>query len=230
MNNVIKCMVMCICLATLIGCTHSHKHLLRPSYLASKPSLLDSMPRANAIQVITTRSPLFYSHAAVRMIYKNQVLFWDPSGAYGVEDEHSAYYIEHPMPKEFRRSEDLITQGVPDLARYWQYSIFTGDDAMEIFEWTLNDKQAKFYYELLLKGADQRAHKINFFTHDSATICSAAVSSFLIRFGNDIIPLQERYFLPHGLAHDLHTLNPERIYYFELRRPARIFIRTPSEK
>ena len=184
--------------------------------------VLSPLLPVNAIQIITTRSPLFYSLAAVRLIYKGQSMFWDPSGSYGDDIERPDYYEENPVPENFYRSQDLITQGDPDLPLYWRYSIFTGDNGMEVFEWTLTEKQAQYYYKLLLKGARQRDNKEGFITKESVKICSAAVSSFLQRFGGDIIPLQEHFILPHGLAHALHELHPNRIYYFEVDRPITI--------
>lgn len=212
-----------VCLSFLLGCTHTHRPLISPPYQASNYETSRPTPLSDAIQIITTRSPLFYSHSAVRILYKNQTLFWDPAGTYGLEYERPAYYKDNPLPKGFYRIEDLITQGSPNLPLYWRYSIFTGDNAMEVFEWKLTEEQAKYYYNLLYKGATQRNNKLDFITQESATICSSAVSSFLQRFGGKIIPLHEHYTLPHGLAHALHALKPDRIYYFEADNPAIIF-------
>ena len=157
------------------------------------------------------------------MMYKNQTLFWDPAGTYGLEYERPAYYEDNPVAKDFYRIEDLITHGSPNLSLYWRYSIFTGDNAMEVFEWKLTEKQAKNYYALLYEGATQHNNKVGFITKESATLCSSSVSSFLQRFGGEIIPLHEHYTLPHGLAHALYALNPDRIYYFEVDKPATVF-------
>ena len=215
-----------MCLACITGCTHSHIHLISPEAKTQTAASAKQITEPqNALQVILTRSALFYSHAAVRLLNQGNAIFWDPAGTYGIEEERPDYYENHPLPSDFHRHNDLITTGTPDLDQYWHYSKFTGDNATEVFEWHLTTEQAEHYHALLVNGSNGN-EKVGFITKTPTAVCGHAVSSFLIRHAKEQIPLTEHYSLPHGLSHGLHATKADRIYYYVIDEPLKII--TPN--
>lgn len=209
-------------LALLHGCAHTHTQRIPDNY-QSQPLILTSEFETEpqyALQIIITRSPQYYTHSALRLKYGKQRLFWDPAGSYGDFDEYPDFYIESPLPDNFKRVNDVIFNGVPSLYRYWQFSIHTNDNGMEVFEWKLSEEKAKFYYNLLRLGAEQPDNKVGFITRRNFMMCSSALTRFLLRFADDTIGISESYFFPDNLSHDLYTRHAHDIYLIELEQPS----------
>jgi len=202
------------------ACTHLHKNLMSSDYKLQETTNLKTVhPK---IQIIITRGPFYFTHSAIRIKSNKRVLFWDPSGSYAGE-EHESYYKEHPLNKNFLKKNALVIRGVPDLATYWLFAQYTDDLGMEIFEWPLTDELALQYQNVLLAGANEGENEYDFSSQDSFLLCSSALSRFLIRFTDKTIKLNETFFFPDSLAHELYKLKPDRVILFEKEKMTQIF-------
>jgi len=174
------------------------------------------------IQVIITRGPFYFTHSAIRIQSNDKIYFWDPSGAYGM-DEYAEYFSDNPLPENFSKREDLITAGIPSLETYWLFAQYTEDRSMEVFEWTLTNEQALHYQSILLAGSLDGNNEFDFDSHATFLLCSSALSRYLIDFVSEPVSLKETFFFPDSLAHKLYALRPNRIIIFDKGMPTQIF-------
>lgn len=170
---------------------------------------LNAVPEGSALQVIVTYSGMASTHAALRLVhFERGVLFWDPAGIYGLDEDHELDRTD------VARTNDVIGEGAPDLGSYWKFALETGDSGMEVLEWTLTRERAEDLYQRLLNGARLGEGTIDFNTDVTAPFCALAVSDFLKRFGGDLVRVPGLYLFPTGLAEVLRAQNPHRILIF----------------
>ena len=208
----------------VFGCAHSHTHLV-PGELSMRvsPASEQNPPEhPNSFQIIITRNWFFYSHSAIRLNSAGHHLFWDPAGSYGDVEKKPQWFSGIDIPADFRRVNDLIVSGVPDLATYWHFARNSGDRAMEVFEWSLDEPAANHYYALFTAGATREGNSYGFHTQ-GYLLCSSTLTRFLRRFAGDIVNIKENYFFPGNLSYELYRQGPDRILIFEEGQPVKIY-------
>ena len=209
----------------LTACAHSHLDRVPVSYRNYQIPLVqfaDKNPPAK-LQILVTRSFLYSSHSALRLLYKGRVLMWDPSGSYGDMAQHGDWFSDNPLPDNFKKINDLILQGAPALPFYFRFAQYTQDNEMEVFEWRLPDEVAAYYQDLLIKGATEAENEYGFHTHHPFYLCSSYLTRTLQQHINRSFQLRETYFFPDSLAHELFEHHPDRIYFFAKHRPVTVF-------
>lgn len=181
-------------------------------------SALETAPHLSKVQIIVTYSGQLSTHAALRLENTHiGPVFWDPAGIYGVPSHGGE---DTPVIENIDRVNDLVLKNVPNLLAYWDFALATGDSSMEVLEWNLSVEEADEIYRILLSGAGLNGHRMNFHTSTTAPFCSIALSDFLQRFGKSFVTLRSRHLLPHNLAAELRSQNPDRILLFRRdRRP-----------
>lgn len=212
-------------LLMLSGCSHSHFDRVPASYnkqQLAESQFVDKNPPAK-LQILVTRSILYSSHSALRLLYQGKVLMWDPSGSYGNLDEHKAWFLANPLPENYNRINDLIIDGAPSLPFYFRFAQYTQDNEMEVFEWDLTDEVAAYYHELLVKGATEENNRYSFSTHHPFYLCSSYLTRSLKQYMGKTFQLRDTYFFPDSLAHELFEHQPDRIFFFAKNRPVTIF-------
>lgn len=168
----------------------------------------DDETSPDKLQVIITYAAGSCTHSAVRLESRDRPdLLWDPGGGWGL-NEHS--------PHEVVRKLDVIQQDAPELASYIDYRWRLGDLGVEVFEWPLDENQAKKLHALLSGEGQHR-----FDTDRASWTCSLAVGDFLQQHGQPAVRTRDRHFLPHRMSADLYRENPGRVLIFRRDGAAR---------
>jgi len=173
----------------------------------------DQPPPAR-LQVFITYSGLETSHSALRLMTNDgRVVFWDPGGDYGRFD--SNWNAKHgSFPKGTRRDNDLVLSNPPTIKTFAQWRWTLHDTSLEVFEWDLDDTQARQLQQVLLYGTDDAHPAGRFSTWTYPMFCTMATSDFLKRFASPMIQLPQQYFFPDTLAKALYTQSPSRVHVY----------------
>ncbi len=219
------CSVIAVGSLMLGGCAHSHLDRVPENYIKKEipqTSVVDESPPAK-LQVLVTRNAIYSSHSAIRLLYQGKVLMWDPSGSYGDLDEHKNFFAEHPLPDNYSKINALVMRGAPDLPSYFRFAMHTEDNSMEVFEWIVPETQAKLYRDIFIQGATVENNRYDFGTYHPFLLCSSYLTRFLQRFVGNTFKLNETYFFPDSLAHELFEHHPDTIYFFFKNRPVMVY-------
>lgn len=202
-----------LCIALLYGCGPVPVPTPPENWAARTPRVEDALDRRGAkLQIMVTYDAEFSTHAALRLDRNGTgPIFWDPAGRYGeIENGGSRANLT--------RINDLIVANPPTVESYWESSVNASDIAMEVFEWSLSDRQAAEVIHLLLAGAGIIDERVPFQTKTSKPFCSIAISDFLRRLEEGPVQLSDSYLIPHRLAQALYAQGPDRVVIFRRGR------------
>src|SRR5690606_28870151 len=116
-----------------------------------------------------------------------------PGGAYGQEDP------DIPKHHDLLLDEHALT-----ALQIWDYRAQgCNEPAMLMFEWDLTQEQAQRQRDILIHGQTSDQPGGSFDSDVPGGFCGMAVSSFLRRFTDGLVPLPRRWFWPHNLAKQL---------------------------
>ena len=238
MRSTTGLVLMLIGLLLLGGC-HSQGPSAQDGFIArpvsSHTALNSTFGTGNQLQVVVCYGKTIDTHAALRVTLANgQAVFWDPGGDYQADNPWC------------RRADDLMVECPPSLGQYWYYrrTKCRGTE-MHVFEWDISAFSARRKRDALLSGTSEFSAltpeleldgEEAFSTMTRATMCSLAVSRFLMKFAQSEIGLKNQILLPYDLAKRMWREQPDRVWKFTgmktpmiFTQPDRASIATSSE-
>ncbi len=227
-----------ICILFTYACTHEPAPFL-PETIQTKKidrAVLKDIPGKSRLQVIIAYNNSACSHTALRLATTNKpAIFWDPGGGYGMtgharpttnmptlttnRDQEIEEMIDknNPDSEQILRVRDLVLEkDTPSLNTYMDFRVSLDDKIVELFFWNLTPTKADYLHSILMNGTQSNHPKGAFDTDIPGMFCGSAVSDFLHRFAEDVVPLSRSYFFPHDLAAELYTKSPDQFIIFNI--------------
>lgn len=165
---------------------------------------------AGALQVYICYGRLLSNHTALRLTAPNKpTLFWDPGGTYKQDDP------------AYARRHDVITKNAPSLDEWWRYRRDgCREPIMEVYQWSLDAKQAQRLHQVLLNRTDPTDPTQTFEPDAGGLQCCKRVSELLMRFSPGRPVVMKKYFWPHELGEHLWDQQPEVVLVYRADAPA----------
>ena len=219
-NRAVTSCALLICALLVGGC---HSGGVVPDGWVEAAAAVEAIDDADAakLQVIICYGRLLSNHTNMRMQTPDRpALFWDPGGYYGTNPT-----LAHVRGVE--RHKDLITARPPTLEDYWYHRhAYHDETVMEVFEWDIRPQIGQRLRSVLEQGTDD-SHPAGRFDNDyPGWFCCIAVSDFLRRFGQDVTPVDQKYFMPQDFAQYLWKQQPDRVHIFRRKDMShRVYVR-----